>query len=58
MRENLEYGKKGASQEEIRSAIVLENATTFIDTLPKCMLNSCLFIYSDATASVSKISHQ
>uniref|UniRef100_A0ACD5YI17 Uncharacterized protein n=1 Tax=Avena sativa TaxID=4498 RepID=A0ACD5YI17_AVESA len=34
IRENLEYGKKGASQEEIRSAIVLANAASFVDMLP------------------------
>ncbi|OEL15026.1 ABC transporter B family member 11 [Dichanthelium oligosanthes] len=34
IRKNIEYGKKGASEEEIRSAIVLANATKFIDKLP------------------------
>ncbi|KAL6846430.1 hypothetical protein ACP4OV_023878 [Aristida adscensionis] len=34
IRENIEYGKKGASEEEIRSAIILANAAKFIDKLP------------------------
>ncbi|XP_051194142.1 ABC transporter B family member 11 [Lolium perenne] len=32
--ENIGYGKRGASEEEIRSAIVLANAAKFIDKLP------------------------
>ena len=34
IRENIRYGKKGASEEEIRSATMLANATKFIDKLP------------------------
>nr|CAB3449617.1 unnamed protein product [Digitaria exilis] len=34
IRQNIEYGKKGASEEEIRNAIMLANATKFIDKLP------------------------
>ncbi|PNT66365.1 hypothetical protein BRADI_3g10680v3 [Brachypodium distachyon] len=34
IRENIEYGKKGASEEEIRRATVLANAAKFIDKLP------------------------
>lgn len=34
IRENIEYGKKGASDEEIRSAVMLANAAKFIDKLP------------------------
>uniref|UniRef100_J3LCB2 MDR-like ABC transporter n=1 Tax=Oryza brachyantha TaxID=4533 RepID=J3LCB2_ORYBR len=34
IRENIEYGKKDASEEEIRRAIVLANAAKFIDVLP------------------------
>ncbi|TVU32270.1 hypothetical protein EJB05_23994 [Eragrostis curvula] len=34
IRENIEYGKKGASEEEIRSAVMLANAAKFIDKLP------------------------
>ncbi len=34
IRENIEYGKKDASEEEIRRAIVLANAAKFIDKLP------------------------
>jgi ABC-type multidrug transport system fused ATPase/permease subunit len=34
MRENIEYGKKGASDEEIRNAVMLANAAKFIDKLP------------------------
>ncbi|KAM0863783.1 hypothetical protein ACQ4PT_044353 [Festuca glaucescens] len=34
IRENIGYGKKGASEEEIRRAIVLANAAKFIDKLP------------------------
>ncbi|CAN6278442.1 unnamed protein product [Urochloa humidicola] len=34
IRQNIEYGKKGASEEEIRSATMLANAAKFIDTLP------------------------
>ncbi|KAK1616708.1 hypothetical protein QYE76_022225 [Lolium multiflorum] len=34
IRENIEYGKRGASEEEIRRAIVLANAAKFIDKLP------------------------
>ncbi|XP_047082242.1 ABC transporter B family member 11-like [Lolium rigidum] len=34
IRENIGYGKRGASEEEIRSAIVLANAAKFIDKLP------------------------
>ncbi|KAL6637974.1 hypothetical protein ACP70R_025546 [Stipagrostis hirtigluma subsp. patula] len=34
IRENIEYGKKGASEEEIRSATMLANAAKFIDKLP------------------------
>uniref|UniRef100_A0A0E0CJU0 MDR-like ABC transporter n=1 Tax=Oryza meridionalis TaxID=40149 RepID=A0A0E0CJU0_9ORYZ len=34
IKENIEYGKKDASEEEIRRAIVLANAAKFIDKLP------------------------
>ncbi|GJM91048.1 hypothetical protein PR202_ga07383 [Eleusine coracana subsp. coracana] len=34
IRENIEYGKKGASEEEIRSTVMLANAAKFIDKLP------------------------
>jgi ATP-binding cassette subfamily B (MDR/TAP) protein 1 len=34
IRENIEYGKKDASEEEIWRAIVLANAAKFIDKLP------------------------
>ncbi|KAL5207905.1 hypothetical protein ABZP36_032340 [Zizania latifolia] len=34
IRENIEYGKKGASEEEIKRAVVLANAAKFIDNLP------------------------
>ncbi|KAF3332632.1 ABC transporter B family member 9-like isoform X2 [Carex littledalei] len=34
IRENIEYGKKGATDEEIRRAIVMANAAKFIDKLP------------------------
>ncbi|KAG8058852.1 hypothetical protein GUJ93_ZPchr0002g25192 [Zizania palustris] len=34
IRENIEYGKKGASDEEIRRAVVLANAAKFINNLP------------------------
>jgi ATP-binding cassette subfamily B (MDR/TAP) protein 1 len=36
--ENIGYGKRGASEEEIRSAIVLANAAKFIDKLPNVWL--------------------
>ncbi|KAF3456695.1 hypothetical protein FNV43_RR01349 [Rhamnella rubrinervis] len=35
IRENIAYGKENASEEEIRTAIVLSNAAKFIDKLPK-----------------------
>ncbi|XBI16306.1 hypothetical protein VPH35_058585 [Triticum aestivum] len=34
IRENIEYGKKGATEEEIRRSTVLANAAKFIDKLP------------------------
>ncbi|CAO2038517.1 unnamed protein product [Urochloa humidicola] len=34
IRQNIEYGKKGATEEEIRSATMLANAAKFIDMLP------------------------
>lgn len=45
IRENIEYGKKGASEEEIRRATVLANAAKFIDKLP----NVCSFPPSSFT---------
>lgn len=51
IRENIEYGKKGATEEEIRRSTVLANAAKFIDKLPNvcpfnpfsCILQSCIF---------------
>ncbi|KAF0933166.1 hypothetical protein E2562_014155 [Oryza meyeriana var. granulata] len=34
IKENIEYGKRGAPEEEIRRAIVLANAAKFVDKLP------------------------
>jgi len=35
IKENIMYGKEGATDEEIKSAITLANANTFIDKLPQ-----------------------
>ena len=40
IKENISYGKEDASDEEIRTAIVLANAAKFIDKLPKVSLFS------------------
>lgn len=40
--DNILYGKVGATAEEIRTAIELANASSFIDKLPKvCSIESC-----------------
>ena len=43
IKENIAYGKDGATNEEIRAAAELANAAKFIDKLPQ-VLNNCLFV--------------
>ena len=38
IKENMAYGKKGATIEEIKRAIELANAATFIDKMPQVFL--------------------
>jgi ATP-binding cassette subfamily B (MDR/TAP) protein 1 len=47
IRENIGYGKKGASEEEIRRATVLANAAKFIDKLPNvCSFDPFIVVHS------------
>lgn len=43
IKENIAYGKDGATDEEIRTAITLANAAKFIDKLPQVKL--AVFVY-------------
>jgi ATP-binding cassette subfamily B (MDR/TAP) protein 1 len=43
IRENIAYGKEGATEEEITAAITLANAKKFIDKLPEACINIAKF---------------
>jgi ATP-binding cassette subfamily B (MDR/TAP) protein 1 len=43
IRENIAYGKEGATDEEITAAITLANAKKFIDKLPQACINIAKF---------------
>jgi ATP-binding cassette, subfamily B (MDR/TAP), member 1 len=57
MRENIEYGKKGASDEEIRNAVMLANAAKFIDKLPNVSSPSPQFYNPVAKALACALAH-
>jgi ATP-binding cassette subfamily B (MDR/TAP) protein 1 len=43
IKENIAYGKEGATDEEIKTAITLANAKKFIDKLPQVCINIAKF---------------
>jgi len=48
IRENIAYGKEGATDEEITTAIKLANAKKFIDKLPQVCINTAICYSSES----------
>lgn len=52
IRENISYGKDGATTDEIRAAAELANTTKFVDKLPGT-IPYCPFVYSRRSTAFS-----
>lgn len=52
IRDNIAYGKDGASLEEIRAAAEHANAAKFIDDLPQVRISNCLFNLVESSSNI------